>query len=297
MKSNCDIPAVSSTRRHRAFTIVELLIGIVIISVLAALLIVSVRSALKTTRGSADAQTLSTIKLAVDKFKQDFGFLPPLIHDDGDTRQGATNPIQTNGRPVIFETSNDEDRRFLHTKPATGQADLRYSVRSLPYYVLGVLDAKSDGVDGPGFRAPTADGNFRLSDRAVNQPMLDLGKSSLQLFAATDAKTTGRYELRDRKGNPVRYYRWLTGREQPVGSNTYVIEKTDDLNVPEVLGDVDKSPRLRDAEYGLVMAGEDGLFGDEPLSDILTKLGLPGNTGEALARSKAREDNVVEVGK
>lgn len=284
------------TRSNGAFTIVELLIGIVIIGVLAALLIVSVRSAVKTTKNAADTQTLSTVRMAVDKFKQDFGFLPPLIHDNGDTGQGSANPINSSGRPVIVELE-DDDADFLRTTPTDPTQEKRYSVRSLAYYLVGVLDAKSDGVDGPGFRVPTSEGNFRLTDRTVNQPMVDLGKSSITLYAESDAKTTGRYELRDRKNNPIRYYRWLAGREDPVGSKKYVVEKPEDLNIPAILGDPASSPKLRDAQFGLVMAGEDGVFGDEDLTVLVTKLGLPNNTPEATVRAKARADNVVEVGK
>lgn len=287
----------AQARDRRAFTIIELLIGVVIIGVLAGLLIVSVRAAVRATKGSADTQSLSTVRLAIDKFKQDFGFLPPLVHDNGETHHQAVDPIYTSGRPVIVDVSEDEDAEFLRTTPVAPAPDTRYSVRSLAYYLVGVLDAKSDGVDGPGFRPPTSEGNFRLSDRTVNQPMLDLGKSSLSIYAEGDAKTTGRYELRDRKNNAIRYYRWLSGREEPVGSKKYVVEKPEDLNVPAILGDIALAPRLRDAQYAVVAAGEDGLFGDEPLAQLLQKLGLASNTTEAVAREKARADNVVEVGK
>lgn len=283
--------------RARAFTLMELLIGILIIAVLAGLLIVSARSAIRTTKGAADTQTLSAIRLAVEKFRQDFGFVPPLVKDQGDPRLGISDPITKAFRPVVYQPSVTEDALFLRTRPTGTDPDMRYSQYSLAYYLVGALDARSDGVDGQGFRTPVADGTFRLADRTVNQAMIDLGKSSLSLYADVEAKTNGRYEVRDRRNAAIRYYRWLSGREVPAGSNTFVVEKVDDLNVPSILGDAAESAKLRDASFAILAAGADGVFGDEPLAEILSKLALPNSTPEATARQRARSDNVVEVGK
>ena len=75
--------------RSAGFTIIELLVAIAVIAVLIGLLIVVGRIAIKQGRTSAALRTVQSIKQAIEQFRQDHGFLPPLIADE----QSAGAPV------------------------------------------------------------------------------------------------------------------------------------------------------------------------------------------------------------
>lgn len=276
----------------RAFTIVELLVSIIVIGILVALLIVSVRATVRQTRGVADSQAAGAVRLALEQFRQEYGFVPPLVKDDGDPRAGSTDPLTSSGVLLVYDVSDGTDSEVLRNRPAR-DPDRRYSVYALSYYLVGSLPASLDGVEGPGFRTPNRDGTFRLSDRATSEPKIDMGKGAFSVEPDPDAKTNGRYELRDRRGTPIRYYRWLTGREKTAGN--FVVEGPDDLNVPAMVGDATADARLRDAQCAIVAAGDNGVFGDEPIATIRQRLSLSDGVPEPQARDQAKSDNIVEV--
>lgn len=179
------------------FTLIELLVVISLIAVLLVLVLTGLNRATKTARRTASERSAAALAQAVDQFKAEFGFLPPLVHDGeilsgGDasfTPKGidgspsAPGPIQeVTGGPYryarIVVWSEGLDFNFLRRRSDTGADDIalssggsvwndqgawedrRYSKYSLAYYLLGVLDKDVDGVRGPGFARPIIDGSF-----------------------------------------------------------------------------------------------------------------------------------------
>lgn len=303
----------------------ELLVAILVIFALIGLLIVGIRAVRKSGRGAGDAALVNSLNLAVSNFNREFGFLPPLVKD----LQTAV-PLRTvSGRriPSIYSASVSQDAVFLRTCPplaAIGAPqslyDERFSLVSLPYYVIGALEVEGvagegkpiDGVAGPGFFTPKRDGSFERAGRRFDA-FFDLSKNGKALYS-TDA-AAGRVVLRDANEIPVRYYRWLQG-----DPNTTLIADAEDCNVPFILGRASDDTALRSAAYAIVAAGPDGVFGDEadiadpansapqPLLDafrltwgeLANKVGLP-DPGSDLnlqqkVRDKARSDNVFAVG-
>ena len=81
-------------------------------------------------------------------------FIPPLVKDGAPhTAAGPLNPGRT--APLVYSLSDPTDLAFLRND-APGPVDLRFSIRSLPIYTMGVLDLVRpgstipiDGVAGP----------------------------------------------------------------------------------------------------------------------------------------------------
>src|SRR5690606_18282164 len=99
-------------------------------------------------------------------FRNDFGFLPPLV-DDQEPLQKVRVGSQTVRVPHVIAPSDlsiathMEDLEFLRGKGLSSGSDNRYSGYSLSYDLMGSLDSEIDGVGGPGFGEPQRDGTFR----------------------------------------------------------------------------------------------------------------------------------------
>lgn len=273
------------------FTIVELGVSILVIAILIGLLLVGLNKMSRTAQSGAERANVIAMRIAVEQFKNDFGFAPPLVKD-GLTYPGGTPtampPVGT-GFAKVYRTDVPADVEFLQGK-VSGMEDMRFSVYSLAYYLVGVLDADIDGKDGPGFREPMRDGSFRQAGGRLFDPLFDAAGDSDRLVEVD--RDEGRFELRDRNGIVYRYYRWLP-IEQAAASNV-----TDLRRVPSLLGDPAEMVVLRDAEYAIVASGPNRVFGDlstEAQSTLEGELGR----GETLAELEAlgREDNVMEVGR
>lgn len=224
--------------------------------------------------------------------------------------------------PVTFLSTTDQAQRFLFREEPfmrgrkqagdvviTDRGDYRFSRYSLAYYLLGVLGndptgASIDGVEGAGFLAPNADGTFRKTGGKKYQPLFDTSKGSISVVPVDAA--AGRFELRDRNGVPFRYYMWKQGAEKPPGKDlSLVVEKVDDLNVPLLVGDPASDPSVRNAEYAIVAAGANGVFGDwwskdrhtEAPSFIKQGVGVSDGVDDDRAARMGREDNIVGVGR
>jgi type II secretory pathway pseudopilin PulG len=299
----------------RGFTIMEILVSILVIFTLMGLLIVGARHVRKLARSSADRAAVTSLKQAVVQFRTTTGFLPPLVKDQ--------TPLNT-GRPSIYVASVPADGTALRLAPdfntaTPGAPDLRFSLYSIPYYVIGALDVPGpapnpnnlpiDGVAGPGFLMPKRDGTFERAGRKF-ESFFDLGKSGKSLFAA-DAPN-GRVVLRDANEVAFRYYRWLrgdapnTGPTTPPPLNVPGIFITD-LGPPKVI-----DPEFRSADFAIVGAGPNGVFGDEAdlpawhpqqlsWDALASKAGVSGSPQgnaplQAKVRDAARADNIVEVG-
>lgn len=277
---------------RRAFTIIELLFSLAIIFVLMGMLIVGYRHIGLAGRAAADRQMVVSLKLGAEQFRQNFGFIIPLVKDERDG--GPLEVVSGRERPVVYSLDSDTDRDYLRGSGLSSDGDLRYSIRSLAYYLVGVLDEPVDGVNGRGLREVRADGSFRGSGGREFEPFYDSGNAGNGGVFIEDA-VTGIAEIRDRNGIPIRYYRWLQG--DPNNSNK--VEKTADMNVPEVLGDPAENQQLRSAEFAIVSAGPNKVFGDlttETIADLISALSLRSGTPDEEVLRKARADNIVEVG-
>lgn len=187
------------TRPARAFTLVELLVVVLVVGLLMGLLIMGLSSATRFARRASAEQTAAQMKLAVDTFQGEAGFLPPLVYDGaymsaGDAslqpvrRIGGSDRVISDGPiydadtvypsaragALAVATFTPGESRDFFRRPFGERAgavpgvdsdnawrDPRYSKFTLAYYLSGVLPASIDGVDGAGFVEPLADGRFK----------------------------------------------------------------------------------------------------------------------------------------
>lgn len=277
------------------FTIIELGVSILVIAILIGLLLVGLNSMSRSAQSGAERANVIAMRIAVEQFKNDFGFAPPLVKDGltypgGGTAGVPLGTLAGQNAALVYRTDDPTgmDQEFL--RGDSGNPDLRFSVYSLPYYLIGVLDADYDGADGSGFREPTRFGTFRQAGGRLTDPLFDAAGDADRLVEVNADE--GRFELRDRNGISYRYYRWLPD-ESAAGKTV-----TDLRNVPALLGDPADNIALRDAEYAIVAAGPNRVFGDratETQEELEDELGR-GKTIDQL-EAEGREDNVVEVGR
>lgn len=287
-----------TTRRARAFTLIELLVSIFIIGILIGLLVVGMRQAFAAARRAATTQDVSALKVAVQTFKNDNGFLPPLVKDGYAGSPDTSGPLITVGSrtvPNVYSIANPVDLEYLRGQ--SNDPKYRYSVYSLAYYIMGALDKDVDGLEGPGARTPKRDGSFdRLNNDTYDA--IFAPKTGGVVFAAWlpgDDPSTGRLELQDRNGVAYRYYRWQQGTMDPNDDERGI------LNVPELVEVARDKTELGNAAFAIVAAGADSVFGDigpesETLEQIEDALGKRFET-DAEAEAAARKDNIVEIGR
>lgn len=290
----CACVDARDARRRRGFTLVEIIFSFAVVALLMGLLIVGLRMAARGSRQVVDQQSVSALKMGVEQFKRDMGFLPPLVKDQ-------TPLTNASGRwaPNVYLESNPSDYEFLRGSGITGpmSPDERFSLYSLSYYLIGALGKASDGslidgVDGPGFLEPRADGSFRTAGGRRFEPYFETARGVQGVVGVNPAE--GRFELRDRQGRPFRYYRWVRGNAQ---GNVVNLE---DLNIPRLLGDPAELTELRSADYAIVGAGPNGVFGDIPTEGaefLKLELGLRDSTPDSIVEQTGRSDNAIEVGR
>lgn len=313
---------------RRAFTLVELLVGIAIIAVVLSIVIVSVGQVRRAAQGSADRQSAVSIKTAITQFENDMEIIPPLVKDSNTVRYPGVYPSSifpesqpiVAGEPQVFNfstaDSNDAEREYLRgfaagsterlRTGAAATADMRFSEYALAYYLVGALPESLDGQEGAGSGKVTRRGGF-VRGKTFG-PYLAINQSQLSIEEVD--RTEGRIELRDRNGVPVRFYRWLPGRAGETDVRFSSDNELTELNIPEVVGgssivyegvsdtvaSVD-DPRLRSARWGVVLAGRDGVFGDVATEGVQRIQDATGNrTAGPTLEIAGRVDNVVEVG-
>lgn len=299
---------------REGFTITELLVTLIILFLLITMLVVAVNRARDVARRSTDTQTVATLKIGVERFQDEFGFLPPLVKDnpdpskysDWDAPLDGNAPLDDEFNPVVFSTGDEDDLEFLRGGTSLGigggseEKDYRFSEYTIPYYLMGALgrrpdDTLIDGVEGAGFRTPRRDGSFMSTGR-IFEPFFQEARDGEGVIAVDS--TEGRYELRDSNGVAFRYYRWEHGKPT-TGEMT---EFPEDYNVPGLIGDAFDDEALRGARWAIVAAGPNGVFGDQTEGGTgkavdfwQSKLGRA--TNEQTLRRRAQDDNIVEIGR
>ncbi len=230
----------------KGFTLAEILVSIFIIFLLMGIALVSYRAAANQARIASDRALVSGLKIAVEDFKREFGFVPPLVKDRG--ADGNSAPLlQVDGViiPSVFSPVIPVDINTLR-----GENDRidRFSTYSLAYYLVGALEAEVDGVDGPGFVEVRRAGNFapvvnpkeidagergklELARRGPKkyEPFFDTNRGGVELYVDPTSRVTimpapgqisntrliYKTEIRDRNSVPVRYYRWYADKVDP----------------------------------------------------------------------------------
>lgn len=345
----------STIRTHsKGFTLLEMLISILLIGIVMALVIGGALAVTKAARNAADRAVVGNIKTGLVQFEQEFGFVPPLVKERAVPTVQPVSATPGERRIVTYNLSLGADQVALRT-PTQGPTatnpllDNRYSELSLAYFLAGGLEERLnttnpnappiDGLVGPGLYAPQRDGSFDIpadvKRGTVNvngeksniagksfKPFVNLGNSLKLITDATDGRFV---RLQDRTGTPIRYYRWLSGRENPAGSGQFTVRTPTDLNIPPMVArdytlaqfrymkrvpgrDIAEGAALKGATWAIVSAGPNGVYGDEAppqmtIDQMAAKLGVAGATGaadpvarELEIRAIAEEDNIVEVG-
>jgi prepilin-type N-terminal cleavage/methylation domain-containing protein len=139
------------------FTLVELLVAIGIVALLISILAVALARALSGGRRAATEQYLRNVAFALESFKSDFNYYPPLLNDDAEAFQTPERLTVVDGINAAGARDEGElDRARFH------------SIFSLPFYLVGVGDLaprghlagnpqRDDGAPGPGIRDPGPD--------------------------------------------------------------------------------------------------------------------------------------------
>ncbi|HVZ95193.1 MAG TPA: type II secretion system protein [Phycisphaerales bacterium] len=207
MKNGSFIPArhvdprrSGPARRRAGFTLVELLVTVAVIGVLIGILLVALSKAYRSAKASSTTRLFQTVGSALEAFKNDLGYYPPLLYDPDQPASVAPNALITSdgympnfrvpeayvgsgtGAPVTLDQ--------LVADTATNPQPFRYgSEYSLVVYLMGIgdLDAsddkdgtpppptpgikdnRDDGADGPGIRNPGSDHSWGFAKDRTNQ--------------------------------------------------------------------------------------------------------------------------------
>lgn len=79
-------------RGSRGFTLIELLVVLAVVLLIAGLLLAGLARTVGNARASTAQRAVESLVAAVDQFKAEFGFLPPLVHDGARMAAGGYNP-------------------------------------------------------------------------------------------------------------------------------------------------------------------------------------------------------------
>lgn len=79
-------------RGSRGFTLIELLVVLAVVLLIAGLLLAGLARTVGNARASTAQRAVESLVAAVDQFKAEFGFLPPLVHDGNRMAAGGYNP-------------------------------------------------------------------------------------------------------------------------------------------------------------------------------------------------------------
>ena len=113
----------STRQRRRAFTLIEILVVVVIISILAAVVVPNVLSRIGDAKGSAAISDIKSFDGTIDQFKLDTGAIPPTLDAlvtnpgiakwNGPYLKGQSSiPMDPWGHPYIYKIPGDNGREY-----------------------------------------------------------------------------------------------------------------------------------------------------------------------------------------
>lgn len=298
---------------RRAFTLVELLTVVVIITILMVVLAIGLNHGLRTSKTASAESLLKSIGMGVEAFKIDLGYEPPLVTPQllGDGPQGLVTPETyfasgASGAANVNEVGARHDVRF-------------FSEYTITCYLLGIGDFNNDdnqGLDpaaattapdwlddgqaGQGIKSPgrtkawkDANGNHMATRTGRTfGPYLDGvslggdGKRQSKILELDEDRRL--YRIIDPWGNPVRYYKgWpaidpLTRQrsvaQMPMPLRTWSsVEAELNAGTSTDVSVVTSTTTMLNAPYALVCAGD--------LADnwIMTNRYVAGNPVEPVA--------------
>jgi hypothetical protein len=231
---------------------------------------------------------LVSLKTAIEAWKLDNDNMPPPLVDDDE--------MNARGGPIISDPihprPNVRSGAFLASEVMPN--DQRFSEYSLTYYLIGVLDAKTDGVDGPGYTRPEADGSFSRKGPKI-EPKFNTGRDPTRVVTETDtASPSRRIILQDRWKNPIRYYRWSPSYIQNGGKRGLINQ----YHVPRAVGDPNTNTELRNAEYAVMSLGPDGATDEaKPWPSATGNGNSDGTVDGTTPANPATADDIVEAGR
>ncbi|MEQ9205787.1 MAG: type II secretion system protein [Phycisphaerales bacterium] len=178
------------------FTLMELMLTLAIIVTLLGFLASALGRASESARQTASQRSAEAIATAVQQFRVEFGFLPPLVHDGELVSVGNPDyiPVRPDGSPypdgpiehqtggvydfgtlVVWSKGYDFDFFRRRAGDATDEVELpaggswsinsawddrRYSRYALAYFLTGALPRSVDGISGQGMTRPLENGGF-----------------------------------------------------------------------------------------------------------------------------------------
>ncbi len=289
-------------RRHRGFTLVEVLIVIGIIIVLVTILIVALASA--TTRAGAARTTtlLQSLEQSTSRFREDHGVLPQILDDGRNVRMYGPNPQRP--YPLAGDFAGLQDW---------------WSITSSAEYLIGYGGPGQDGADGLGIRGPGREGAWgatRVAGLLADRNPITTGKvyppyvqlEDEELLGSVDAGGNiflpgeGGYDPLDPKvildywGRPIRFYLDHPDRSMDLGDvivlRPFEMASGSESTSPfaDARADNYTSAALKSGKFAYFSAGPDGELNPEIRYDD------PDDPQNTLNTDFANQDNLVEVG-
>lgn len=268
------------------FTIIELAVVLIVVVLLMSVLLVSITAALGSARRSAEREMVRSFALGVEQFRNDFGFLPPLVDDQLNGGSGSL-PVDEDDGVLVHPPGYLTSWSSKTLADGSTEQDGRWSAYSLSYYVVGALGREYDGVDGPGLKGVSdrdieiSGEFFRPFDRRERQrgPYVDASRLEDRIArTGSGDEALARIAINDRWGNSIRYYRWVAQGQETL--------------IPKAAGE--PSAALTGAEYAVVSLGEDGTT-DTSNPDTLDQF-LDADDPLYIDQD-VTEDDIVEVGR
>lgn len=324
--------SMQRTKTAGGFTLIELLVVITIIVLLVGISAPVFTAVRANAARVATTSALTSVASAIDQFKNDHGFLPPLVLDD----------------PTVLPSDGD----WTTSVESRGDAVMKlreeryHSVYSLSVYLVGVGEIspdetsvdpdRHDGSAGPGFRDPGIDkawggarqrsiSTHRVSTtgrvfgpyvdaadgrqlRAADASAGDFPEDSAGITIGSDGPWSRMSVMVDRWDTPIRYYRFWPTRVAGQ-TNRSLFDAPAEIVSPAALRaapenatefDADLDSDLARAEYVLLSAGPDERFA--PLGFAVQGMASEGWVSDVLEAPDRRsvlsggyEDNIRVV--